>query len=517
MSESYHLLREVGPTITIVAVPNGRVRYGVLAYRSDDTTTPICIADANLNDDAHRARVLEQLPEDARGEAAPMLLRLAAGVTEARLATRRVARTTTEDPFPDEQPWPDEVRGPTLMCELVALLNAYMVLPTHADIAIALWLVHTYLFDVADYTPYLIVTSPVRECGKSTLLELLLHLACRAQLTGGITAAALYRRIARHHPTMLLDELDTRLRGDSGELLRGVLNTGFHRSGKVTICVGDEQEDRDFSTFSPKVLAGIGRLWDTVASRAIPIRLARAPKHRLAQLERVRGDRIHDWCEPYRRQLVALAQQIRYAVAAADPVVPDQLGARQADVWRPLLAVADAIGGEWPQTARDAALALYGVAEEEGDYGLLMLEDVRQLFEIYGRDGKLPSATILEELGRREDRPWSEYGKSQKPITARGVASLLARFGVKPRNLRMIGNAGPVVKGYEFRDLHAAFETYLSPALPSATSATGAPETGESGHVADGADRTSGMSPLDRGEAWEPEDVAQPMKLSPPT
>jgi hypothetical protein len=51
-------------------------------------------------------------------------------------------------------------------------------------------------------------------------------------------------------------------------------------------------------------------------------------------------------------------------------------------VWRPLLAVADAIGGKWTQTAREAALALYGVAEEEGDYGLLMLEDVRQLFEI---------------------------------------------------------------------------------------------------------------------------------------
>ena len=62
---------------------------------------------------------------------------------------------------------------------------------------------------------------------------------------------------------MLLDELDAQLRSDAGESLRKVLNTGFARTGKITICVGDAHEDKDFATFCPKVLAGIGRVWDT--------------------------------------------------------------------------------------------------------------------------------------------------------------------------------------------------------------------------------------------------------------
>ncbi|MEK7838677.1 MAG: DUF3631 domain-containing protein, partial [candidate division NC10 bacterium] len=40
---------------------------------------------------------------------------------------------------------------------------------------------------------------------------------------------------------------------------------------------------------------------------------------------------------------------------AADPFVPDGVGDRVADNWRPLLAIADAAGGRWPAEARKAA------------------------------------------------------------------------------------------------------------------------------------------------------------------
>ena len=33
----------------------------------------------------------------------------------------------------------------------------------------------------------------------------------------------------------------------------------------------------------------------------------------------------------------------------ADPVVPPELHDRAADNWRPLLAIADLVGGEWPE------------------------------------------------------------------------------------------------------------------------------------------------------------------------
>jgi hypothetical protein len=467
---AYQMISEQGTTVSIHVVPNGRVKYGVYAYLAGDAQTPVLATEANLADEKDRARVVAALPPSSQEEAPSMLTRLAAGVAVARVSGKSGAkRGDGGEVFPPIEPWPHAVDGPQLMHALCELVGRYMALPAHADVAIALWLVHTYAIAAADYTPYLLITSPVRECGKSTLLELLLHLAYRGQFTGGITAAALYRRIARLSPTMLLDELDTRLRGDSGEMLRGVLNTGFHRSGKVTICVGDEAEDRDFSTYCPKVLAGIGRVWDTVMSRSIPIPLQRASKEQLRRLEKVRGDRIGTVCLPYRRQLSSLADAIKDEITVADPVAPVELGARQSDVWRPLLAIADAIGGEWPARARDAAKALHGVAEDEGDYGLLLLEDVRSIFESHAVEGKLASAVLVEELVKREDRPWPEY-RQDRPITKRGVASLLQRFGVKPKNIRL---GGEVVKGYEYAQLLPAFSTYLAPpAEASATSAT---------------------------------------------
>ncbi|HXT48473.1 MAG TPA: DUF3631 domain-containing protein, partial [Gemmatimonadaceae bacterium] len=374
-----------------------------------------------------------------------------------------------------------------------ALYQCYIVMPPHGVTVLALWTLHTHVADVADYTPYIHLSSPVRGCGKSTVQQLLEHTAYRACRSDGITAAALYRRIDRMAPTMLLDELDTRLRGDSGELLRGVLNSGFQRGGRITICVGDDHEERDFRTFCPKCLAGIGRLWDTVASRSIALRMEKASRAELKKLAKLRGDRVAGICEPHRRKLQRWANDVRAEISGADPQVPDALEARQADVWRPLLAVADLAEGAWPERARTAALALSGIAQEEGDYGLLLLEDVHDLF-LAGTaiDGdKLPSERIVLELGKREDRPWPEF-RRDKPITATQLAKLLGRFGIKPHNLRL--PLGEIVKGYRYADCQPAFDRYLQiPAASAATSATSSSDAQPSTGVADVAARLGGI------------------------
>jgi putative DNA primase/helicase len=152
---------------------------------------------------------------------------------------RPVRSSEPTDPFPPADAWPDPLEGDKLLDEIRDLLLMHVVLPLHAVTALVLWIAHTYLLDFADFTPYIWITSPVRACGKSTLLELLRCLVFRPQLSGGITAAALVRRIDRLAPTMLLDELDAKLKvhHEAGENLRGVLNTGFERHGTHTVCV----------------------------------------------------------------------------------------------------------------------------------------------------------------------------------------------------------------------------------------------------------------------------------------
>jgi hypothetical protein len=126
----------------------------------------------------------------------------------------------------------------------------------------------------------------------------------------------------------------------------------------VTGCVGQgaSLDVRDFSSFCAKALAGLGTLPDTVASRSIPIvlkrRLASEPIERFRERgARAMGETIADCLAMY---IVPLLDDL----ATAEPDLPDELSDRQQDVWEPLLAIADAGGGDWPERAREAAVRL---------------------------------------------------------------------------------------------------------------------------------------------------------------
>jgi hypothetical protein len=473
-------LERRGERILLEVYANGGTRSTVCTYELQPDGTPRSLGtdSINLNRAAERAKWAaafpDALPQPSRDEAVALASELGFEIERERATATSAARKgdRTATTYPAVEPWPDAVDASALLDELCTLIRNYVVLPSHGVATLALWIVHTYVADVADYTPYIHLTSPVRGCGKSTVLQLLEALAFRARRTDSITAAALYRTIEQFSPSLLLDELDTQIkeRSESSEHLRGILDSGFQRGGRRTLCVGDENETRDFRTYCPKVLAGIGRLWDTVASRSIPVHMEKASRAELKRVARIRGDRIGAICEPARRKLQRWADDTRAALIDADPDVPEELDGRTADVWRPLLAIADLAGDDWAARARAALQALSGIAGDEGDYGLLLLEDVQVLFSSDAaiEGDKLASATIVEELAKMEDRPWPEF-RRDKPITATQLAKLLGRFGIKPRNLRL--PAGDIVKGYRYADCQPAFDRYIEKAAPHAATA----------------------------------------------
>jgi len=61
---------------------------------------------------------------------------------------------------------------------------------------------------------------------------------------------------------------------------------------------------------------------------------------------------------PLRQELETWAVDNIATLAAARPELPDELGDRAQDVWEPLLAIAELAGGDWPERARTAAVAL---------------------------------------------------------------------------------------------------------------------------------------------------------------
>lgn len=138
--------------------------------------------------------------------------------------------------------------------------------------------------------------------------------------------------------------------------------------------------------------------------------------------------------------------------------------------------VADAAGGEWPELARVAAVALVAEYREDGggSLGIRLLHDLRTIF---GSEGQLSTAEIIKRLHSLEDSPWSDL--KGKPLDARGLSYRLRQYEVKPKNLR---DGFSVVKGYDRYDLHDAWSRYLRPmpekCATGATSATSAADKG---------------------------------------
>lgn len=319
--------------------------------------------------------------------------------------------------------------------DLQMFVRQYVVVTDDQAIATALWIAHTHVIGAFDCTPYLQITSATKRAGKTRLLEVLEPLVARPWLTQRVSAAALVRKIDAEHPSLLLDESDAAFKGDKeyAEALRGLLNSGYRRSGCCTICVGQgaNLSYKNFSTFSAKAIAGIGELPDTVADRAIAIALRRRTQDEPCARWRERDG--HGAAAPLHEQLVAWAGRERLidGLRSARPALPNGLGDRQADVWEPLLAIADVAGAEWPDRARRAALALAGSIEDT-DIIVELLRDVADIVVAFAGT-VIPTKDLLAKLVERDDRPWATW-RHDKPITARGLALLLGPLGIHPKH-----------------------------------------------------------------------------------
>jgi hypothetical protein len=191
-------------------------------------------------------------------------------------------------------------------------------------------------------------------------------------------------------------------------------------------------------------------------------------------VERLRRRKLKAEFEPLRRRLARWCRDHADAIAVSDPAVPSFLDDRERDNWHPLLAIADAAGGPWPELARRAAEIAAGSREEDAP-GLTLLADLRDLFHDRAAD-RLATDDILGELRELDERPWSGW-RDVQPLNARGLAKLLKPFGIEPRTVKWPG--GATAKGYVREWFDDAFARYLppnpSPASPPASIADGVP------------------------------------------
>jgi len=352
----------------------------------------------------------------------------------------------------EPDPWPEPVDGAALLDELAGAIRRHVVLAQPQADAVALWVLGAHAFDAWTIFPRLLATAPERGCGKSTLLDVLSRLVPRPLGASSISPAALFRTIEAARPTLLLDEADAYARDN--EELRGVVDAGHRRDGAVIRTVGDNHEPRQFSAWAPVALAAIGHLPGTIEDRSLIVSLRRRRPDE--PIKPLRGDR-RDRREELARKAARWAAEHCGKLREADPEMPDGIHNRAADNWRPLLAIADLAGGEWPERARQAPTELRRGGEDSESARVLLLGDLRELFDAEP-SGVLFTSEILSRLHARDDRPWPEW-KAGKPITGRQVAALLRGLGIPTKNT--VRRGAEHAKGYRREDLDDAFARYL--------------------------------------------------------
>lgn len=385
-------------------------------------------------------------------------------------------------------PTPSDIDGAELLDAIEAFLTRFVAYPSpHAATAHVLWVVHCWLMDAWESTPRIAFLSPEPGSGKSRALEVTEPLVPRPVHAVNTTPAYLFRKVSDEdgRPTILYDEIDTVFgpKAKDNEDIRGMLNAGHRKGAMAGRCVmrGKNVETEELPAYCAVALAGLDDLPDTIMTRSVVVRMRRrAPGEHVEPWRlRVNGPeaerlsaRIASWC-------AAVADRL---TGDFWPDMPDAVTDRDADVWEALLVVADLAGGDWPQRARGAAVALVAASRQRTpSLGVLLLRDIKTVFDEAAED-RLTTLRLLAGLNGLDESPWSTIRRGE-PLDGRGLSQRLGKYGIGSK--MHAGERG--LRGYTQAQFADAWSRYVPDV--SATSAPSAPETSPHGargaHVAD--------------------------------
>lgn len=331
----------------------------------------------------------------------------------------------------------------TVLTAIQNYISRYVQMGEDELLTVALWVLHTWTFSESvpnPYTtPYLYIHSAERRSGKTRLLEVLATIVRNPLLSADVTPAVVFRSIEANCPTLMIDEVDAIWSGAKNEDLRGVLNSGYKKSGSVLRIEG--KEATSFKTFGPKALSGIDNnmLPDTVRDRCIPIHM-----HRQAtdKAEPFYSWLVEEQTEELLNMIVEWLEEVYPKIAREMPKMIEEISDRAQEITMPLLIIAHSFTGVIAG-ARKALTRLLTV-EETLSPNEQLLSDIRDIFTESGSH-VLPGHYIMDKLSG----DWN--GKL--------LASRLKPFGIQPTTVRF---QNKVDRGYRRDAFEDAWSRHLS-------------------------------------------------------
>ena len=364
--------------------------------------------------------------------------------------------------------WLEPIDLAKLLDELYREIDRYIATEEHNKTAVVLWTTFTWFIDQARVAPILAVTSPVKRCGKSTLLSLITYCSRRPLSASNITPSAIFRSIEQYKPTLIIDEADTFM--DKNEEMRGVINSGHTRSTATVMRSAKDRQGNftpaEFSTWCPKVIGRIGDLPGTIEDRSIEIRLER----KLNSEDKKRlGIEAEDEFKPYRQKLYRISIDYFEAFKNAEVHVSNE-DDRAVDNWKPLLKIASMANEDWLNKAFESMRYITDKKSnkhESPDQSITLLKDIKSYLDTCNKS-QITTQELIDYLNGLETRPWAELGK--EGITPHKLSSKLKPFEIYPTQFR--DHNGEKARGYKVSYFRDTFERYLSNDKISGTNGT---------------------------------------------
>jgi hypothetical protein len=343
---------------------------------------------------------------------------------------------------------PHNLTGAALLDAITTFVSRFIVFPNeHCAPMLALWYAHTHAAEHFYVTPRLVISSAEPGSGKTLVIEVGQYLVAKPEMVLNASTPAVFRMVASNGPiTLLWDEVDAIFTSNGGtnEDLRAMLNAGYKRTAYVARCVGDSHSIQRFPVYSPVALVGLaGGMPPTITTRAITVHMRR--KRHTDKAEEFRERIVQRDAEPLRDALSEWIGSVAEAVGEAEPEMPPGVANRSREIWEPLLAIADAAGGHWPDTARKACAHFVHESDQQPvTTGVRLLADLRTVFADRNAD-RLATVDILAALADLDEAPWGDINGPGRPLDARRLARELALYHVSPGPIRI---GGQITKGY---------------------------------------------------------------------
>jgi len=360
--------------------------------------------------------------------------------------------TQQEEITKDIIPYPEGVNGLELINSLIKIIKKYIVMTPEEAVATAYWILQTYNVNMFTYAPRLLIISPEKRCGKSTLLRLLELLCYRAYPTGNCTASVLYKIIEKEQPTVLIDESDTFF-GANNEI-KNIINTGFQkRFGVARSCGKNFENIKHYNVFGLMAVASINNLPDTIMDRGIKINMRRKlPTENVELLrERVVEEEFEVIKQKCRRFMLDYGKQAGEHIMGNIQGLND----RACDVWEGIVGIASIVG-DTERVINAAKNISKNNADDSDNTKNRLLKDILQIF-VKHNFFDLSSAYIVNELIEFTDSPWRENNNG-RPMTPYKLASLLREYKIPTFQKNIDGSN---TRHYSFESFADVFARYI--------------------------------------------------------